>query len=81
MTKPHMANIATHPSAAPTPEMVLRDALRDAVFQYSGIVLGAMDAKGEAMEASWSTQTVERLAFLERTLGAYLIRALFEDVS
>ena len=72
------AVIANHPSAAPTPEMVLRDALRDA-SNYSSVVVIAMDAKSEEVEVSWSTQTVERLAFLERTLGAYVIRALFEE--
>ncbi len=77
MTQTHSADIANHPSAAPTPEMVLRDALRDA-GTYSAVVVVAMDAESEEVEVSWSTQTVERLAFLERTLGAYVIRAMFE---
>lgn len=77
MAKPHMADIKNHPSAAPTPEMVLRDALREA-GKYSSVVVIAMDAKSEEVEVSWSTQTVERLAFLERTLGAYVIRAMFD---
>ena len=77
MTKPHMADIANHPSAAPTPEMVLRDAKRDA-GRYSAVVVIAMDSATEEVDVMWSSQTIERLAFLERTLGAYVIRAMFE---
>jgi putative lipoic acid-binding regulatory protein len=68
-----MAVIANHPSAAPTPEMVLRDAQAG---RYSAVVVIAMDAETDEVDVMWSTQSAERLAYLERALGVAVTRAM-----
>ena len=75
MTKSHMADVQSHPSSAPTPEMVLRDALRNA-GKYSAVVVVAMDSETDEVGVMWSEQTVERLAYLERTLGVAVTQTM-----
>jgi len=72
------AVIANHPSAAPTPEMVLRDALGEA-GTYSAVVVIAMDADTDVVDVMWSTQTIERLAYMARVIDTAVTQMMGEE--
>ena len=78
MTKKNTADVQSHPSAALTPEMMLRDALRDA-GTYSAVVVIAMYAETDEVGVMWSTQTIERLAYMARVLDMAVTRMMGDD--
>lgn len=70
------AIVKNHPSSELSPEMLLREWVRD-VDKYKGILIIGLTEEGAT--TAWSHMTTAEITYLERSLGATITHEFFHD--